>query len=102
MKPQKRAKKVPEKFSYQVDHVLQIDRKQKSLLKKKLVEDKQKDKLRKQQERLRMMEKSQEQDNLQPEGTKSPQVRLKNVLHKKQLQKKQPQKRQPQRKLLKK
>ena len=56
MKPEQRAQKAPEKFTFPEDHVLQIDRKEKSLLKMKKVQDRQVEKLRKQQERLKMKE----------------------------------------------
>jgi hypothetical protein len=53
MKPEKRVKSQPEQFSFGDDHVLQVDRKNKSLLKQKLKVEKQKDKLRKELERQR-------------------------------------------------
>ena len=39
MKPEQRAQKAPEKFTFPEDHVLQIDRKEKGLLKMKKVQD---------------------------------------------------------------
>ena len=52
MRPAGRDKKAPEMFTFGEDHVLQIDRKQKSLNKQKGMLNKQKERLRKQQERL--------------------------------------------------
>ena len=46
----------PEQFSFGGDHVLQVDRKNKSLLKQKLKVEKKKDKLRKKLERQRKKE----------------------------------------------
>jgi hypothetical protein len=56
MKPEKRVKSLPEQFSFGDDHVLQVDRKNKSLLKQTLKVEKQKDKLRKELERQRKKE----------------------------------------------
>ena len=51
MKPQSRERKVPEKFSHDPDHVLMIDRKEKSIMKKQKKEDQDSDKTRKRAER---------------------------------------------------
>ena len=62
MKPETRVKSKPEKFSFEDDHVLQVDRKNKSLLKKKVKVEKQKDKLRKELERQRKKENTMQLD----------------------------------------
>jgi hypothetical protein len=71
MKPEARTKKVPVPFSYQEDHVLQIDRKRKSLQKKKQEEDRQKDKLRKENERQKKKEKKVQELKIMKKGEKS-------------------------------
>ena len=68
MKPEQRVKTPKKMFSFQAEHVLQIDRKNKSLSKKKSEVEKEKDKVRKHLEREKegiKMNKMKEMENQQ-------------------------------------